>query len=424
MRSPKSIVTYITTESRMRAQRSALGWSLWAFCIGGALFSAYSYFAMRHAAGRLNGEDAIALLLVACQVLASTLEFFSPTVLRFRVALGIRAATLLLLVLFIAGLTLIEAVLLGCFVVETAIYEPFPRNIWISGGVFFACCAVRLSVLLVSRHLGIFEIIPEAGGFLFFGMLLLIPTSLFTKYREDIVSIQKDKKRLDEMVMELAKTNLQYQDFAAEASEAGMRDERLRITRDIHDIVGYTLTNNIAMMEAATDMMRRSPLGVPALINAARDNAQEGLRQIREALYRLRAQGETGSRGLHAITRLCQLFEKATRISVKFAYGNAQWEYGDSLDSAIYHLIQEALLNAFRHGKPEHATVALWEDNRSVTVAISDDGAGAEFIREGIGLRGMRERIEALGGKLSVSPRPGHFSVQACVPLSERTDGK
>jgi signal transduction histidine kinase len=389
----------------------------------GAVFCAYSYSVMRPVPGRLSDDKVIVLVLIFFQLFASCVLFFSSTLLRFRVALGIRAIALLLLVSSIAGATLIEVVLVGCFVAETAIYEPFPRNLWIGGGVFLACLLARLFVFLGPLHRDLPETLLEEGGFLLFGVLLLLPASLFTKYREDIIAVQQDKKRLDGMVMELAKANLQYQDFAAEASEAGMRDERLRITRDIHDVVGYTLTNNIAMMEAATDMMRRSPLGVPALINAARDNAQEGLQQIREALYRLRAQAERGPRGLRAVTRLCQLFEKATRIRVKFAYGNSRWEYGDALDSAIYHLVQEALLNAFRHGKPAHATVALWEKDSSVTVAITDDGTGAEVIHEGIGLRGMRERIEALGGRLQVSPRPGAFSVQAWVPLAESHDG-
>jgi len=229
---------------------------------------------------------------------------------------------------------------------------------------------------------------------------------------------------MDELVVEMARANIQYQDFATAAAETAAEDERLRITRDIHDVVGYTLTNNIALMEAATDMMRRNPLGIPGLLRAARENAEEGLQQIRSKLYRLREQHEQKPRGVRAVARLCDLFGKATRIKVRVSYSNVKWEYGDVVDSAIYHLIQESLLNSFRHGKALHAEVTLWESDQAVAVTVSDDGRSATKLEEGLGPHGMRERIESLGGTVTIEALPGAFTVRAIVPIGEDSRGR
>jgi signal transduction histidine kinase len=211
--------------------------------------------------------------------------------------------------------------------------------------------------------------------------------------------------------------------FATEAAETGMEEERLRITRDIHDVVGYTLTNNIAMMEAATDMMRRNPLGIPALLKAARENAQEGLQQIRSALYLLRERSVAKPRGIRAVGHLCKFFQKATNIDVDLSFGNARLEYSDQIDSALYHFVQEGLLNSFRHGKAPAVRVSFWETESDILVSIGDDGIGAESYSEGIGLKGMRERIEALSGDLSVTAKLGSFIVKARIPIAEVLHG-
>jgi signal transduction histidine kinase len=402
----------------MKAKRSPLGWVLWAISMAGLGFSAYAYSVLGTTAGRLNEDLEVVIMLLLMNGIASSLEFFSIRVLHYRIALVARAITYCLLMVKVAGVQEIEIILLGSFAVETAVYEPYPRNLYVCSCVFLASLTVRLSVFLSRMPEPLDSALLGQGDFFFLGFFLIVPASLCTRYREYVISLLQDKRRLDAMVVELAKTNLQYQDFAAEAAEKAMKEERLRITRDIHDIVGYTLTNNIAMMEAATDLMRRNPLGVPALINAARDNAQEGLQQIRGALYRLRAQEEADRRGIRALIRLCRLFEKATGIEVRFSYGNALWEYGEEVDSAIYHLVQQTLLNSFRHGKAAHATVTLWELDGAVLVTVSDDGVGAESVSEGIGLRGVHERIERLAGQLRIDARAGSFSVLASIPLT------
>jgi signal transduction histidine kinase len=399
-----------------------MAWALLVFGLACISCAAWRYAQLRPAAGRVGGDLDLGLLLMVASAACACLEFALERPSWFRAALAVRAFTFLLLIAFVAGSREIELVLLCGILVEVAAYEPFPRNAALGASIFACAVLARLGVFIAGLRQDPFDALRGQADFLLVGASAFVPALLFTRYRERVIGLQEEKDRLDETVVRLAKANMQYQSSAAEASEAGMRDERLRITREIHDVVGYTLTNNIAMMEAATDMIRRNPLGVPALINAARDNASEGLQQVRAALYQLRAQGEPPPAGLRALTRLCRLFAKATRIEVTFSCGNARWRYGERIDSVLHHLVQEALLNAFRHGKPAHATVALSEDARVLTVSVTDDGAGTASFSEGIGLRGMRERVEEASGRLEITSRPGLFSVLARIPLEE--DGR
>ena len=97
----------------------------------------------------------------------------------------------------------------------------------------------------------------------FLGLLILIATSALVFWREELIESRREGKRLDGMVVRLSQANVQSQDFARDVQEIAMENERKRITRDIHDVVGYTLTNNIMMMEAAIVAIPRSGSIVP-----------------------------------------------------------------------------------------------------------------------------------------------------------------
>jgi two-component system NarL family sensor kinase len=139
-------------------------------------------------------------------------------------------------------------------------------------------------------------------------------------------------------------------------------------------------------------------------------------------MYKLREQESTHPIGLNAVVRLCRVFEKATGTNVDHDFSNMPLTITDEIDSAFYHLVQEALVNAFKHGAASHVSVTFWYDIGLVTIRIRDDGIGAVSFSEGIGIRGMRERIEKLGGQLDARGVPGGFMVEATVQLGISQD--
>lgn len=390
---------------------SQAGWSFWGLSLAGfgcAILIIVETFAT------MTAWHLAVFLLIGLGVATSTVAFASHELRTYRVALSLRILAFLGLVPLLGDDQDALLILSLGLLIEIGIHQPYPRSIGLGATILVVQAVLQgwSSGLTTLQNWNSMLLSLVVGG------PTLMLATLFSRYYEANIQLQEDRDRLDTMVVEMSRANLIYQDSAKEASESATQSERLRITRDIHDIVGYTLTNNIAMMEAATDMMRRNPLGIPSFLRAARDNAQDGLKQIRAELYKLRDQEDAGPpQGLRALNRLCRLFERATRIEVLFAYGNTKWRYGDPTDFAVYHLIQEALLNAFRHGRATKARVSLWETEESLQVNIEDNGQGADDFREGIGIRGMRERLTPLGGTLIIQPTKGAFLVHASIPF-------
>lgn len=240
-------------------------------------------------------------------------------------------------------------------------------------------------------------------------------------YREKLVEAQQDISRLRVALKQLTKTNLEYQDYAIDIEENATEQERNRITRDIHDIIGYTLTNTIMMMEAASDMMRRNPLGVASLINTARENAQEGLEETRRALYKLREKQIERPKGMVAVIRMIKVFSAATGVDVEILWNNVQWSFDDVRDFIIFHTIQQGLVNAFIHGKATEVIIQGYIKGSELVISLKDNGIGSglESIQEGIGLKGLRERLERINGSYEVQNTVDGFLLIVIIPLSE-----
>lgn len=186
--------------------------------------------------------------------------------------------------------------------------------------------------------------------------------------------------------------------------DASVRDsERLRISRELHDVAGHKLTAlklNLRALQRRTDSVDSQALAIAAGL------ADELLQDIRAVVQQLRLHDTPP---LHeALMALAEPFpqlaltlrldESAARISVAEA-------------EAILRCVQEALTNAVKHADAGHLQVALRQQDGQWRLDIRDDGNRMPDIREGNGLSGMRERIESLGGSL-------HWQPCAGMPLS------
>ena len=318
----------------------------------------------------------------------------------FRALQGLGAAFVFVAVRIVATRSLaIELLLLAPLIAETGIYEP-PR------------VAVPASGLLVAAVLAFDAAAP--GGItgdgptrlalaLLATIVLVSGVSLLTHYRERIVENAGTIGNLATAFDNLADANLGLQLYATHAGSESAGKERNRITRELHDSIGYAMTNVAMMMSAGKVLLRENPEGLPDLLDATRRLSEECLQETRKTLYRLRSLKNGHLQGIRALSHLVTAFRAATGIDVEFHHGNVPWSLGEEADAVLYRLVQEGLTNAFRHGKASQIRIALWMDQRATQVRIWDNGQGAASIHEGIGLSGMRERIRSIGG--SVEPR-------------------
>jgi signal transduction histidine kinase len=229
---------------------------------------------------------------------------------------------------------------------------------------------------------------------------------------------EEQSARLDEAVRQLTVANLSFQKLASSAEERSADDERKRITREIHDSIGYALNNLIMMMEAATRMAPKDAATLRGLLAQAREEAQVGLNETRKALRLLRMVTQDQVRGLSAIHRLVSIFSSATGVEVKVEYCNADQSFGDAIDLAVYRMIQEGMTNAFRHGRATLIRLQFWQDHTGVRVILWDNGTAEESVKDGIGLSGMRERVERIDGTFHASRVADGFEISAWLPFA------
>ncbi|HVO38330.1 MAG TPA: sensor histidine kinase [Spirochaetia bacterium] len=228
--------------------------------------------------------------------------------------------------------------------------------------------------------------------------------------------------RIDRTVRALSEANLDFQELATRVQRETEEQERRRITREIHDIVGYTLTNIQMMMEAATDLAHRDTAGLEELLLKSRDQAQKGLLETRRAMRNFRAVSEAKKSGLSRVAEVVRIFERATKVSVRLRLGNAPDSFGTVIDDVVYRMVQESLTNALRHGNASEITVNFWVGDGALRLSVTDNGIGSKEIVPGIGLSGMAERLAHVGGSLKAENSPFGFVISGEIPL-HRAEG-
>lgn len=223
---------------------------------------------------------------------------------------------------------------------------------------------------------------------------------------------------LNEAVSKLIGANRGYLEYAARAARESTASERNRITLELHDVVGQAFTNICAMMEASLKHPASGPEETGELHTWVREQARKGLNETRAILYKLRSIRDREPSGIQSLHNLLSTFRLSTRAKVDVEWGNLPWQIAPALDDALYHVVQEALINAFRHGHADQIAVRFWVDERALLLDIRDNGRGAAAgAKKGIGQESMEQRAAGVGGRVSFASTGQGYHVHAEFPL-------
>lgn len=210
-----------------------------------------------------------------------------------------------------------------------------------------------------------------------------------------------------------------------EAARLAVAEERVRIARDLHDVVAHSLSVIAVQSDAAEAALGTAPERALAPVQAVRTTAREALAEIRRMLDVLRTDDDelpgVDSPGVSAISRLVDAARGAgTPVTLDVRLTTAPVRPG--VDLAAYRIVQESLTNARRHAPGAAVTVAVAQLERVLDVRVTSAAAStppSASAGNGYGLSGMRERAASLGGRLDAGPTPdGGFVVRATLPLS------
>lgn len=250
-------------------------------------------------------------------------------------------------------------------------------------------------------------------------VLLIAAIAALRFLLRELDSQKRELVRINTALDKLSDTNLAYQNYTAMLEEKTMESERQRISREIHDIVGYSLTNVLMMVQAAEQLMDDSPVQAKDILGRAHEHIAQSIQESRMSVRRLRSQDTFQITGANLFLHLCNTFSEISGIDMHVDFGNLQSSLDKQVEKAIYRLLQEGMTNSFRHGKASRVDITFSCEGGHIIVRMQDNGIAAEGmpIHEGIGIKGMRERIEAIGGTVQAGPMVGGgFYILARIP--------
>jgi signal transduction histidine kinase len=199
-------------------------------------------------------------------------------------------------------------------------------------------------------------------------------------------------------------------------------EERTRIAREMHDVVAHGLSVIVVQADGARYAAARDPEVAHTTLATIAETGRESLTEMRRLLGLLRAD-DTGAAPQPGLGDIEALVAEARELGTVHATLPDPDPDAASVPAGValtaYRVAQEALSNVRRHAGPATTWVTVSVDD-AVTVLVEDDGHGAAAASDGrgLGLVGMRERVEVHEGSLDVGPRPGGgFRVRARIPL-------
>jgi two-component system sensor histidine kinase DesK len=210
----------------------------------------------------------------------------------------------------------------------------------------------------------------------------------------------------------LLETNLQLRQAREEVGRLAVADERLRFARDLHDLLGHSLSVIVLKSELAGRLSDADPARAAHEIRDVERVARDALREVREAVagYRQLGLGE-------------ELESARATLGAAGIEARLQSPAGGlptPVDSTLAWAVREGITNVIRHSRARRVEVRVERSDDRVELELLDDGVGCDGCDDGNGLRGLRERVAARDGTLVAGPRPdGGFRLAVSVPLQD-----
>ena len=266
------------------------------------------------------------------------------------------------------------------------------------GPVSTAWRAIQVPIVIPNLETSFFVFI----AFLFAGY------SLFTL--EMLLRETKAREELEHTRRELEQTSRQ----------AGVLEERQRLTREIHDTLAQGFASIVVQLEAAEAASQNETTGLRHL-EQARASARDGLSEARRMMWALRPEILEDNSIPEALGRFLQRWQEESGVQAQFTLTGEPSLLHPEAEVGLLRVVQEALSNVRKHSRAKRVSVTLSYLDDLVLLDIQDDGIGLQITAQSgsFGLRSMRERVEALGGQMTVESELGQGTTLAVsLPLS------
>jgi two-component system, NarL family, sensor histidine kinase DesK len=206
------------------------------------------------------------------------------------------------------------------------------------------------------------------------------------------------------------RTNAQLRSARDELARLAVTEERLRIARDLHDLLGHTLSVIALKSELATKLVVRDPARAVAELDDVQAVTRHALAEVREAVHSYRR--------LALDEALAGARAQLEAAGIESQLDESEVSLPDDAEAVLAWAVREGVTNVVRHSRARHCAIRVRTDGKIAAVEIEDDGSAGGASAAGSGLAGLAERAERMRGKLEAGALPeGGFRLLVTVPL-------
>jgi two-component system sensor histidine kinase UhpB len=236
---------------------------------------------------------------------------------------------------------------------------------------------------------------------------------------------------LNTLINELEDRNRQLQALSKRVINA-QEEERKRIARNLHDETGQSLTMLIVRLENMLDKLPSGQIEVSKRLITARDLAAQTLQDLRTTVSGLRPTILDDLGLIPALRWYARNHLENAGIAVKLHVPDENPPLHPEQSTALFRIAQEAINNIIRHADATTAAISLVTNQGTICLEVKDNGQGfpvlsgskTDFLPDQLGLIGIRERAELIGGYLEINSAPNQgTSIKVCVPKGDLSDG-
>ena len=290
-------------------------------------------------------------------------------------------------------------------------------GVWPNGAIY--------SVINLGIALAIIKAYGESNAALiqtaaeFMAGIIFILVFVLLERRSALASL-----RAEGLLKDLQAANTALKAAHQKEKELAIAEERMRLARDIHDGLGHHLTVLSIQLQAAEKLVERNPPAAAEALRVSRREAQAALDEVRHSVGVMRQPPAESQPLVEMIASLVHDFDEHTGLQSVFEHTGTPIELSPFADQTLYRTVQESLTNIQKHARAvKHIQVKLVYSVEAIRLVVSDDGQpleAAASAQTGYGLKGLRERIDQLGGDFCCGPLASNgFQVDVSIPLQE-----
>ena len=280
---------------------------------------------------------------------------------------------------------------------------------------------IYLTVFFTSKDAGLKILTLNLG---IITILLFISYYMKYEHRQKLAAEKLYYKlKLSEEELKSAKRDLEiYADSIRELTEIR---ERNRISREIHDSVGHSLSTIIIQLGAIEKIAKKDGKAAALMAANLREFAKKGLEEVRKAIRELKPVEMEKYEPIIALENLTRQFSKLTGVDVKLGFSKEKAALNEDQYLVVYRVVQEFLSNSVRHGKATKVNIFMNFNEEDLILTLRDNGIGADEVEKGMGLTNIWERVKELGGDIEYRTEKGKgFLLRLVLKLQKEYVGE